>query len=175
MGQDLFDASVGLAFSLAAFERYQKSGLLQAELHHVPGVSGRCKGYLQITQGKVVGCYIEDKDGQRHSRQVSTLIQLDDERGPFGWTLTASPSQIEQTAVPPHHSANSPTPKLIALLDLEGLHGWTSEHKRILFQVYQMVNGQRSIEDIKHMLPLPSYVTDEALHVLSTLNVIKLS
>lgn len=175
MGADLFDASVGLAFSLAAFEQYQKSGLLQAELHHVPGISGRCQGYLQLTQGKVVACYIKGKDGQRRLIPVSILIQLDNERGPFGWTLTASPSPGEQTGVPSHHTTNSPTPKLIALLDLERLTGWTPEHKRIVFQVYQAINGQRSVEEIKQALPLPPYVTEEALHVLSTLKVIMLT
>lgn len=179
MGKELFDASVGLAFSLAAFEKYQKSGLLQAELHHVPGISGRCKGYLHVTRGKVGSCYIESKDGQHHAVSSRILIQLDDERGPFAWTLVDSPALTEHETVLPQRapSASTPTsstPKIVALLNLEELHGWALVHKQVLLQVYQAINGQRNVEEVKRMLPLPPYITEEALHVLSTLNVITL-
>src|SRR5437016_12664019 len=50
VGNDWIDASLGLAFSLPLFEQYRKNGLLQAELHHVPGVRGRCKGYLHLVE-----------------------------------------------------------------------------------------------------------------------------
>jgi hypothetical protein len=175
MGKDHFDASIGLAFSLTAFERYRKNGLLQAELHHVPGIRGRCKGYLQLVEGKVVSCYIEDKDGHRHSTQASILIQLDNERGPFDWTLASlpSPSPSRPSAAFQRSSqSSSPVPRIVGLLDLEKLYGWSPAHKQIVFQVYQTIDGQRSIEEIKRMLPLSPYVTEEALHVLSTLRVI---
>lgn len=175
MGKDLFDASIGLAFSLAVFEKYQKSGLLQAELHHVPGMRGRCKGCLEITKGKAVFCYIEDGGGQHHPAQVSKLIQLDNERGPFAWTLTDAPSPTTRIGSSPPHLLHSPTPRIVALLDLDELQGWTPIHKRILLQVYQAINGQRNLEDIKQALPLPSHMTEEALHVLSTLHVITLT
>lgn len=174
MGQDHFDASVGLAFSLAAFEKYRKNGLLQSELHNVPGIRGRCKGYLQLAEGKVVSCYIEDKSGQRHAMPTSVLIQLDNERGPFDWTLTAPPLPTPPKAQSPRHEPHAPALRITALLDLDKLHGWSPTHKQILFQVYQMIDGQRSIEDIKHMLPFPPYVVEEALHILLTQNVIAL-
>ncbi|HEU5381104.1 MAG TPA: hypothetical protein VFV38_37245 [Ktedonobacteraceae bacterium] len=170
MGTDSFDASIGLAFSLKAFEKYRKNGLLQAEIHHVPGIRGRCKGYLQLIEGKVVMCYIEDKGGYRHAMPISVLIQLDNERGPFDWML--APLAAPHMASTPRHEPRVPTPRIVALLDLEKLAGWSSEHKHILFQVYQAINGQRNVEDIKHALPFPPYVTEEALHVLSTLKVI---
>src|SRR5579884_3469255 len=91
MSKDRLDASAGLAFSLAVFERYRKNGLLQAELHHVPGISGHCQGYLQLVEGKVTSCYIEDKNGQRHPIDRRTLIDLDTKRGPFEWTLQPLP------------------------------------------------------------------------------------
>lgn len=175
MGKEHFDASIGLAFSLTAFERYRKNGLLQAELHHVPGIRGRCQGVLQLVEGKVISCYIEDKDGHRHSTQTSILVQLDNERGPFDWTLTSLPAptpSTPQATFPPRSEARLPTPKITGLLDLERLYGWSPAHKQIVFQVYQAVDGQRSIDDIKQALPLPPYVTEEALHVLSTLHVI---
>ena len=175
MGKDLFDASIGLAFSLAAFEKYQKSGLLQADLHHVPGMRGRCKGCLEIVRGKAAFCYIEDGGGQHHPMQVSKLIQLDNERGPFAWTLTDDPSPTTRIGASLHHTLHPPTPRIVALLDLDELQGWTPTHKRILLQVYQTINGRRNLEDIKQALPLPSHMTEEALHVLSTLHVITLA
>ncbi len=178
MGKELFDASIGLAFSLTAFERYRKSGVLRADLHHVPGMYGRCQGCLQITQGKVVSCYIEDQSGQQHSMPVNMLIQLDNERGPFGWTLTPPPPlppPETPTGIPTRHAPNASTPKIVALLDLDKLYGWTLAHKRVLFQVYQTIDGHKNTEGIKQALPLPPHVTEEALHVLSTLNVITLT
>jgi hypothetical protein len=166
-----FDASIGLAFSLSAFERYRKNGLLQAELHHVPGIRGRCTGYLQLIEGKVVSCYIEDKDGHRHLIQASKLIQIDNERGPFDWTLTIPPSP----AATPRHEPHVPIPRIVALLELEQLQGWPSTHKHILLQVYQTIDGKKTIDDIRQTVALPPYVTEEALHVLSMLKVITLT
>lgn len=171
MGQDLFDASVGLAFSLVAFEKYRKNGVLSAELHNVPGIRGRCKGYLHLVEGKVVSCYIEDKKGQHYPIQTSLLVQVDNERGPFVWALSSPPPQPQQA--PPLQRESHPfVPRIVALLDLDKMRGWPSTHKQILFQVYQMIDGQRSVEDIQRMLPFPPYVVEEAFHILSTLNVI---
>ena len=175
MGSNRFDASVGLAFSLSAFEMYRKNGLLQAELRHVPGIHGRCKGYLQLVGGKVVLCYIEDKDGHRHATQASKLIQLDNERGPFDWALTlpSTPfSKTPQAAPSPRPGPHSFTPRIVGLLELEKLQDWPPTHKQILFQVYQAIDGQKNIENIKQALPFPPYVTEEALHVLSMLKII---
>lgn len=166
-----FDASIGLAFSLSAFEMYRKNGLLHAELHHVPGIRGRCTGYLQLVEGKVVSCYIEDKDGHKHLTQLNRLIQLDNERGPFDWTLTLPPSP----AVTPRHGPPAPIPRIIALLELEQLQGWPPAHKQMLLQVYQSIDGQKSIEDIKRITALSPYVVEEALHVLLMLKVIALA
>lgn len=174
MDQDHFDASIGLAFSLAAFEQYRKNGLLQSEIYNVPNIRGRCKGYLQLVEGKVVSCYIEDKNGQRHAIPTHVLIQLDNERGPFDWTLTTPPLPTPPKAQPLRHEPHAPVPTIVALLDLDKLRGWSTAHKQILFQVYQTINGQRSVEDIKHMLPFPPYVVEEALHILLTQNVIAL-
>lgn len=163
-----FDASIGLAFSLSAFEMYRKNGLLQAELHHVPGIRGRCTGYLQLIEGKVVSCYIEDKDGHKHLTQLNRLIQLDNERGPFDWMLTLPPSP----AATPRLEPSAPVPRIIALLEMEQLQGWPSTHKQILLQVYQSIDGQKSIEDIKQIIAISPYVVEEALHVLLMLKVV---
>lgn len=178
MGNDWIDASLGLTFSLPLFERYRKNGLLQAELHHVPGIRGRCKGYLHLVEGKVVSCHIEDLHGQRHQVNIAMLIQLDNERGPFEWVLVPSPAPPRSSPrdLPPPSSTgpalNSPIPQKIGPLDLEKLEGWNHRQKTMLSIVFDAVDGQRSIEDIKTDVPLPPNVVEEALRILLALKAI---
>jgi hypothetical protein len=177
MGKDSFDASVGLAFSLAVFERYRKNGLLQATLHHVPHISGRCQGYVQLVEGKVTFCYIEDKRGQRHPIDKQTLIDVDTKHGPFEWLLQplpVPPSSMPPVDVPVDNRTEQyvSIPKSIALLELDQLMGWSSTQKLMLAAVYEAIDGWRTIEEIKQMVPLPPYIIDEALRTLLALKVI---
>jgi hypothetical protein len=178
VGNDWIDASLGLAFSLPLFEQYRKNGLLQAELHHVPGVRGHCKGYLHLVEGKVVSCYLDDRQGQRHQVNVAMLIQLDNERGPFEWVLTSlPPPPMPSSRDLPLPDAtgpvpSSPVPRKLASLDLEKLEGWTYRQKMMLSIVFDAIDGQRSIEDVKNDVPLPPNVVEEALRVLMALKVI---
>lgn len=178
MGNDWIDASLGLAFSLPLFERYRKSGLLQAELHHVPGVRGRCKGYLHLVEGKITSCYLEDRQGQRHQVTVKMLIQLDNERGPFEWVLIAAPAppmpSSHRIPFPNQVGATqiSPIPRKVGPLDVEKLEGWTNRQKLMLSIVFDVIDGQRTIEDIKNDVPLPPNVVEEALRVLMALKAI---
>jgi len=87
VGKDSIDASVGLTFSLKLFHHYRKSGVLQANMRHVPDVPGRCKAYLQLRDGVVVACFVDDRRGQRHHLPPDILCQVDDERGPFEWSF----------------------------------------------------------------------------------------
>lgn len=175
MGKDRIDASVGLAFSLKLFERYRKNGILQAELHHVPGIRGRCTGYLHLVEGKVVACSIENQQGQRSPVSKDMLLRVDSERGPFEWTLQplpAPPTSSQRTEIPPRPIQGSPIPVSIAHLDLEKLDGWTTRQKMMLSIVFDLIDGQRTIEDIKADAPLPPPIVEEALRVLLSLKVI---
>jgi hypothetical protein len=178
VGNDWIDASLGLAFSLPLFEQYRKNGLLQAELHHVPGVRGRCKGYLHLVEGKVVSCYLDDRQGQRHQVNAAMLIQLDNERGPFEWVLTSllPPPMPSSRDFPLPGStgtaSSSPVPRKLAALDLEKLDGWSTRQKMMLSLVFDAIDGQRSIEDMKNDVPLPPHVVEEALRILMALKVV---
>lgn len=178
MGKENIDASLGLAFSLALFERYRKNGLLHTEVHHVPGIRGRCKGFLHLVEGKVVACYIEDREGRRYSSSSDILIKVDSEHGPFEWTLSphpTPPSSNPRTAIPPRPIPNSPVPKTIAPLDLDRLEGWTPRQKLMLSIVYDLIDGTANIEEIKSNSPLPPTVTEEALRVLLSMKLIVIS
>ncbi|WP_151758568.1 hypothetical protein [Dictyobacter vulcani] len=178
MGKDSIDASLGLLFSLALFERYRKNGLLHAEMHHVPGIRGRCKGFLHLVEGKVVACYVEDREGRRHATDKDILTRVDSERGPFEWTLSpnpAPPSANPRADIPVRPTQNSPVPKTIAPLNLDRLEGWTSRQKLMLSIVYDLIDGVTNIEEIKSHSPLPPAVTEEALRVLLSMKIIVMS
>lgn len=177
MSEEHFDASLGLAFSLSVFERYRKNGLLQAELSHVPGVRGRCMGYIQLVEGKVTSCYVKVRSGEEHAIALSTLTAVDDEKGPFEWKLKqlpAPPSSTPPTSQfnPPRQEPGNPIPRIVAPLDVTTLHGWTDQHKLMLTTVYRAIDGQRSLNELKREMPLRPEVTEEALRVLLALKVI---
>lgn len=175
MGNDPLDVGVGLEFSLFILERYQRNGLLQAELHHVPGIKGQCIGYLQLAKGKVTSCSVE-KNGQRQLIGKDTLIRVDNERGPFEWKLTSLPEPPSPTPSMemPVQEMHSPIPRKTASLEkeLERLTGWTSTQKYMLSAVYDAIDGRRSIDEIKRDVPLAPGGTNEALRILLALRVI---
>jgi hypothetical protein len=174
--KDRIDASAGLAFSLTVFERYRKTGQLQAELHHVPRIRGRCMGYLDLIEGKVVACYLEDKQGRRHQVSKEMLIHLDSEKGPFEWSLKTTQTSSSYPTKPPYPVTHAPVPRRIAPLETEKLGGeWTPLQKMMLSAVYETIDGQRSVDAIKATVSLPPKIVDEALYILVCLRVITIS
>jgi hypothetical protein len=176
VGKENIDASLGLEFSLALFERYRKNGLLHAELQHVPGIRGRCKGFLHLSEGTVVKCYIEDRHGQHHSTSKETLVRVDREHGPFEWALSSNPAPLSQhqttDGIPLRTIQYSPVPETIAPLDLKRLESWTTRQKLMLSIVYDLIDGTRNIEEIKSNSLLPAEVAEEALRVLLSMKLI---
>ncbi|GLV57140.1 hypothetical protein KDH_39780 [Dictyobacter sp. S3.2.2.5] len=174
--KDYIDASLGLAFSLGVFERYRRNGLLQAnDLRHVPGIRGRCTGYLQLVEGKVTACYVQEQNGKRHPITIDVLIRLDGERGPFQWVLhplPAPPTSHPDKDAPSEQEQKPPIPRQIARLNVDNLIGWTTIQKLMLQSVYEQIDGRRDITDIKKAVPLSSNVVDEALRILFSLKVI---
>lgn len=177
MGKDWIDASLGLVFSLRLFEQYRKSGLLQAELHHVPGFRGRCMGYLQLMEGRVMQCYLEDKQQKRFPVHKEMLLRLDSEKGPFEWILLPLPHSSTPFSAWSNHTPlpRSLIPRRTAPLDLAKLDGWPHKQKLMLSIVFDAIDGQRSLEDIKADIPLSPEMVDEALRILMDLNVVFVS
>jgi hypothetical protein len=177
VGNDAFDASVGLAFSLGLFERYRKNGVLQAKIHHVPGVRGHCQAAIHLVEGKVTSCYVTDNASKRIVVAISTLIRIDDERGPFEWHLIPLPAPPTMPAPPVQPVSSytilqSPIPQVTAVLNLDILHGWSTSHKMMLSVVYEAIDGQTSIDILKQTVPLPPHIVEEALRILLSLKCI---
>jgi hypothetical protein len=190
--KDAIDASLGLAFSLELFKRYRRSGKMQAELHRFPGIKGHSTACLSLNEGAVVSCYVEDSKGQRSPVAKDVLIRFDNEKGPFEWRFHASASTPTHTPppMPPpvyagYAEAQMPrpnvpllsdfaVPKIIASLDWKQLSTWTTRQQQILWTVWQLIDGKRTVHDIKVVVAssLSDSIVEEALHVLLELRVI---
>lgn len=171
MNTNYIDASTGLTFSLTLFEKYRQSGTLQSNFLRIPGIKGYCKAHLRLVEGEVVDCYLEDSKGQRHLSTKGILTRLETERGPFEWNFIPLPSPTPAQEEP-SHSHKSPVPRPVMGLDLARLTTWNSRQKRALSLVFSMIDGQRSVEEIKYEGPLAPSVVDKALKILLALKVI---
>lgn len=181
------DASVGLTFSLQLFQRYRRNGVLQARVHHIPGIQGTCTAYVHLTAGSVTSCYLKNEQGQQLSFALEKLRQIDDERGPFQWIFQAqqpaSGSQIpaSQSAQPLPRTSPSPAeldaliPKVVAPLRWEQFNDWTPEQRSLLQYVWKSIDGQHTIQDVKAGLPYPPQLVNEILQILLTLRIIVLT
>ena len=197
---DNIDASVGLSFSLELFKRYHRTGLLKAEMHHVPGISGSCKAYIQLIDGFVSSCIIVNKRGQRIPSHQTILCRVDDERGPFEWrfqaassssaadTATRQSAAVRPQAVSDHNDLsrtqleritkvrsgidNPSVPKVLSYPQWNMLHAWSPSQKRMLYDVLIAINGTRTVQEIKTVLPLSNSFVEDALRVLLKLKVI---
>ena len=174
---ELTDASVELAFSLRAFELYRKSGTLSAAVRSIPGIRGQGQAYVELMQGKVVACYVLNRKGERHQISQDVLVQLDSEKGPFNWVFRENTAQMPpsatEAAAQPQPVFRSPIPQpLVYILDQQQLQAWTPQQQHYLQQIFSLIDGRRSIDEIKYILPLPPPIVDEAIRVLIALRAI---
>jgi hypothetical protein len=190
--QDNIDASIGLTYSLRLFQHYRRTGTLQAKVHHVPGVQGECLASLFLSQGQVTVCYVEDKRGQRLPVAVEELCRVDSDRGPFEWLFqaapppqaSASPAQASAPSAPtatpmaPPPSEAAPVlsdahiPVAVSALYWDRLSHWTPTHKQMLYGIFKMIDGVRTIREIKASTTLSPQVVEDALLVLLELRTI---
>lgn len=178
MSNDGIDASLGLAFSLELFKRYQQNGMLQAELPRAFGIPRRCKALLQLARGEVVSVYLEDQHGQRYSSDKESLCRLDREKGPFEWILLPQAQPLEDPGLFNQHTSSppqSPVPAIISPLPQERLLTWTFQQKEALYTLLRAINGERTVEEIKRKLPFSPELADELLRILLELNVVNFS
>ncbi len=181
------DASVGLTFSLQLFQRYRRSGILQAKVHHISGMQGACTAYVHLAAGSVTACYLENEHGQYLSFSLEKLCQIDHERGPFKWIFQpqhpASRSQIPvlPSAQPLTRASFLPAeldaciPRAVAPLRWEQFNDWTSEQRLLLQDVWKSIDGKRTIQDVKASLPYPPQMVNDILQILLTSRIIILA
>ncbi|MBO0793769.1 MAG: hypothetical protein J2P36_22850 [Ktedonobacteraceae bacterium] len=193
MDKDFIDISVNLAFSLELFQRRKVSGVLQATLPRVAGLPRNSVASLHVAEGIVIACQIEDQQGSRMLISAKELIRLDAEHGPFEWMLRrsqsssptqASPASQPPLSPPPHSNMSHPlfvldtaVPKVVAPLEWGRLQQWTYQQRQLLYQVWRLIDGNRSVWEIKLALgqSIPAETAGEVLRVLIALQVIRIT
>jgi len=177
------DASLGLKFSLELFKRYRQNGMLHAELPRAPGIRGRCTAFIHLVKGEVASAYLEDQQGKRYPSDKDALCRLDREKGPFEWILdhqSMIPVQHQLTRRPQHHSSGplapsmqcSSVPRIISALSWERLSAQAPEQREALYTLLTAINGERTIANIKEIVPFSRDLVDDLLRMLLELEVI---
>ena len=147
----------------------------------LPDVQGPCKGYLFLREGTIIECLIQSPDerlllkGQQAYRALNTKTQwqvrIDRNielvlRSMLG---LQEPQRMAYTAPP---SLNAYMPRVMEPLEPYLLKGYTAKQRLMLRTVYAMVNGERTIEQIKAQLSLSPDAVDDALAHLHAIGVI---
>jgi hypothetical protein len=191
MDANSIDASIGLEFSLELFKAYKASGTLQALFIRVPGIQKNSLASLQLVEGAVVACFIEERSGQRLPVTRDMLIQLDNERGPFEWKFRrsapvsaplpvppVSPTSISPQPVDMHLSLRLPhaVPRAIARLNWIQFRTWSYEQRQAIYLVWQLIDGKRTLQEIQIALSdtLSVARVNEVVRLLIDLKVINL-
>jgi hypothetical protein len=165
----------------------------------VPSVRGTCQGLVFVKEGTVLESLIQGPNGALlasgarayalvSSRdQWQVRIQPDVEQVLRSLVRPALPepeprpgpgARPAQAALPPASPASppsfslTPVPRPLRPLDAQLLAGFSMRQRFVLRLVFTMVNGERSVEQIKAQLNLSPAVVEEALTTLRTLGVI---
>ncbi len=146
----------------------------------IPYAKGPCYGYIFLKERTITECQIQAQDGtilyrgQRAYSIVSTRTQwqvrLD--------TVPDAGTQPMKRLASGNASVTFPildtfVPNAIASLDVSILNQYAIKQRVILRTVFAMINGQRSVKDMKEQLNLSSEAIDEALITLRSMGVIE--
>ena len=192
MEKDGIDASISLGFSLELFKRYKRTGTLQAKLRRFPSIQTPATAYIDLLEGVVTSCHIEDKNGQYSPVSKGVLIRFDNEKGPLEWSFRSlSGAPAAETPYPvsaihpfPHNTGplTFQTPhaavlKAVSSLPGEQLLSWTIQQRRMFLLVWQEIDGKRALQDIKNNLAisLSEAAVEEVLLTLLKLKLIVIS
>ncbi|WP_376796551.1 hypothetical protein [Thermogemmatispora sp.] len=164
----------------------------------VPSVRGTCQGLVFVKEGVVLESLVQGPGGALlasggrayallSSRdQWQVRIQPDVEQVLRSLIRPALPepepkpgpgprSGPAQAALPPAAPSSfslTPVPRPLRPLDAQLLAGFSMRQRFVLRLVFTMVNGERSVEQIKAQLNLSPAVVEEALTTLRSLGVI---
>lgn len=125
--------------------------------------------------GKPTAVHVQDQQGQQIPMNLSTLITLDTERGPFNWQLISA-TQTPPDVAPQPATKQQVIPRLIAPLRMDHTP-WNSQQKAIVQLIYSLIDGKRSVDEIKEAvqkrIQIPSHIIDEILHILYSMRIIE--
>ena len=158
-----------------------QSALLTTEIT-VPGIRARCAGYLFFQDTRLIGCLIQTLDGTiwREGEGAYRLlsansewhVRIDPHIEQAFWAMKQRGFPSSQGYVPPPPTALKAL-RQIRPLDPASLNRFSTKDRLILRMVFTLVNGQRTVEQIKAQVQIPATVVDEALTTLRALHVIE--
>lgn len=158
-----------------------QQALLSTEVH-VPGVRARCTGYIFFRETTIIGCLIQMLDGSvwregeeayqflRENREWYVRIDLNIEQT-FRAMRQRYPLMQGYIAPPPPPTARAPRP--IRPLDAASLVQFSTKERLLLRMVYTLVNGQRTVDQIKAQVHVPAEIVDDVLATLHNLGAIE--
>lgn len=171
MEKDGIDASLGLALALDLLRQHQQTGELRGEVAIVQFL--KTKQYrciIQIENGQLVSCSLFDEYNQKRPADRDYLIRMDEKSGPFDWTFYPYQKAIAPPPSPPvpaQFLATVPGSRsidssqlqddaipfrLTRELHLSWLTSWQDNDIKLLQQIFSLINGQRSVHDIKSLM-----------------------
>jgi|ERR1051326_6366667 hypothetical protein len=158
-----------------------QQALLSTEVN-VPGIRARCTGYIFFRESAIIGCLIQAIDGSiwregeqayrflTEKREWYVRIDLNIEQ-----TLRGMKQQYDsfrQGYVPPPPTILR-APRPVRPLDGASLIQFSAKQRLLLRMVFTLVNGQRTVEQIKAQVHVPAEVVEESLATLHNLGVIE--
>jgi hypothetical protein len=158
-----------------------QQALLSTEVS-VPGIRARCTGYIFFRETTIIGCLIQLLDGSvwregeeayrflTENREWYVRIDLNIEQ-----TFRAMRQRYEplaQSYVPPP-PPRPRAPRAVKPLDAGALVQFSTKQRLLLRMVYTLVNGQRTVDQIKAQVHVPAEVVDDVLATLHNLGAIE--
>lgn len=171
MEQNGIDASLGLALAIDLLWQRQQTGTLRGTISITQFL--RTKQYqcvIQIENGQILSCFLLDEQGQRRPADKEYLIQVDEKGGPFDWkfypraeatpTVPSAPVPNRSTAMQVASASGGISPvnddaipvRLTPELQFSWLTTWHESEIRFLQQIFSLINGRRTVHDIKTLM-----------------------
>jgi hypothetical protein len=155
-----------------------QSAILSTSVN-VPALREPCRGVIFLKEGTVLECLIQTPSGMILASGADAYATL---RARDQWQVRIQPDvehvlhSLIQPSLPeassPAPPAFSQAPRQLRPLDAHLLNSFTMKQRLVLRLVFTMVNGERTVEQIKAQLNLSPAVVEEALTTLRTLGVI---
>ena len=163
-----------LAAMVQILQEFRQNGMLQTEIRNVRGLKGSLQAQLNLADGEILSCTIQDSNGHILYTNHDALSLLAD-LGPLDWILTLKqtlpPVSITNTypSVPPSPPITYPRiPRRAIHLNQAQMNSWPRKHR----MVYVLVDGQKTVDNLALMLSLTPSAVEEVLHELQSINVI---
>lgn len=153
---------------------FQQSIELRAEVSQVDGIEGPSLVRVVVMKGNIVACSIEKKGGAVISGDMA--LRIVDRLGALEWSYAPLEKgelalPMPQTASPAVEILPSSIPVRVGLVEQHERDRWP----RVQRLVFNLVDGNKSVERIAQLLSKPCETVQKILYVLCANHIIVLS